>query len=136
MKIRDAITIIENANQGSDDLREIARGYEGNIYDVVGQPPNGLAADYDWRYEPDYPLDGFHEMTPENWRAWMQQEINDADTDGLDRDYLDIIETDIREPIVVVEVGNDAYIWDGYHRVGGSFVAHRTSIPAIVGTPK
>lgn len=46
-----------------------------------------------------------------------------------------ILQEPIQEPVVVaVEVNGRAYLWDGNHRVGGSLLTGRKTVPAIVGS--
>lgn len=135
-EFRREMRLDESWSPTPEALLAAARGYEGIIHDLQGPPPNGRAADYDWRYEPAYPLDRFREMTPERWRSYMRNEMQAAEDEDWARDYEDIVDNDIREPVIAVEIGGKAYLWDGFHRVGGSHLADRARIPAIIGTPK
>ena len=38
------------------------------------------------------------------------------------------------DPIVAVETRSEVVLWDGYHRVGASYVKESDTIPAVIGT--
>ena len=112
---------------------EEARFWEGANQDEK-------AADFDWSFDPALPLstmtgDGLR--TPEAWAAWMAEEIEAAADDERPGKYDEILEKDIQEPIVIhLDEAGKGRIWDGFHRTGGSHMAERRTIPAIVGRRK
>lgn len=116
------------------DLEDYARGYEGACTDIVGPPPNGRASDYEWRYEPNYPMAKFGSSS--EWSEWMREEIKMWAEEGQPDRYDDEVANPIREPVIAVEVDGKATLWDGNHRVGGSAIAARPTIPAVIGTAK
>ncbi|WP_097052765.1 hypothetical protein [Thalassospira xiamenensis] len=72
----------------------------------------------------------------EDWSEWFREEREMWAEEGRPDYYDDIVEKEIAEPVVIVEIGEKSYIWDGNHRVGGSLSIGRVTIPAIVGTVK
>lgn len=98
------------------------------------------AADFDWSFDQALPLstmtgDGLR--TPADWVAWMKGEIADFAADGYPHKYDEVLEEEIQEPIVIhLDENAEGRIWDGFHRTGGSHMAERQTIPAIVGRRK
>ena len=87
--------------------------------------------DYDWRYEPNYPISN---LNPEVDKVeWMKEEIEMWDEEGQPNRYDDEIKGPIHNPIIVVEINGVGEIVDGWHRTGGSAMAGRETIPAFVG---
>lgn len=116
-----------------DVMQEVAAG-------VVGDNSDGSPAYFDpyeghWHYDPAFPLDAFTWiMSPDKWRAWIAEEIEEFTTDlGHDRGYTAMQTEEIIEPIVVSLYQGKAHIWDGFHRIGVSFAKGATTIKAIVG---
>jgi len=73
----------------------------------------------------------------ECWRDWFEGEL-EIDRDEFDggRGWASLATEKVREPVIVTIEPGRVQIWDGWHRVGGTIVSGRTSIAAIVGTPR
>ncbi len=93
------------------------------------------AKDFEWRLDPNYPLSN---LNPEVDKVeWMKEEIEMWADEGEPNRYDDEIKGPIRDPIIVIEIENGVgEIIDGWHRTGGSALAGRTTIPAVVGVLK
>lgn len=90
--------------------------------------------EYEWRLEKAYPIAN---LNPEVDKvAWMKHEIEIWSSEGQPNRYDDEIAGPIREPIIVVEINGVGEIVDGWHRTGGSALAGRDTIPAVVGILK
>lgn len=121
------------------DLEEYAAGYESENYgDDRG------AEDFDWQFIPEFPLSEFLKpsanagtQSKEQWAEWFQKENEWSAADYGQPYWEHLADEEINEPIVVSY--NDEgkwHIWDGWHRTGASITTDRTTIPAVVGTPK
>jgi len=112
-------------------LVNMAIGYE----DHHGQS----AEKFYWRFEPEFELSRLCKPSPgdlltkEDWAKWFIEEQQSAAEDIRVGYYDDILAENIYEPIIIVSRLSGMFIWDGYHRVGGSCLANRCTIPAIVG---
>lgn len=108
----------------------IARGYEGAIYDIVGQFPNGKAKDYNWKLS-NIPAIKFKEMTPDEWKQWFKEELEFTPR-------YEMFKTPSDEELVAVTNGIDYFIWDGYHRIGAAYYYgyENYPLPTILGTQK
>jgi hypothetical protein len=120
----------------SQSLEQLADEWSGNTYsddEVMGGP----ASKYIWKEVPDWninrKIDG---LTPKRRTAWMRDEIQMWADEGDPERYDGMLGHDILEPVVAVEVDGEAYLWDGNHRVGAALMNGKTTVPAIVGTPK
>jgi hypothetical protein len=94
-----------------------------------GDPGYANTKSLAWEYDPAYPVEQLE--APD--AKWFHNEVKMAAEDGLNRDWDTMLDTPIREPIVVHENGGKGYIWDGYHRAGASVAKGAKTIPAIVG---
>lgn len=115
-----------------DDLAEYASSYMRGM--GASGHPDAIhhQDDYEWRYEPIYPIshlntEGF------DMGEWMLEEIDMWAEEGQPDRYESEINDPIREPIIVVEIDSKGEIIDGWHRVGGSVLGGRDTIPAVVG---
>lgn len=71
---------------------------------------------------------------PRQWTSWFHQECEMlAEEIGDASDWERLSVQEILEPVVVTVEADRVQIWDGWHRIGASFAAGRTTIPAIVG---
>ncbi|MBN3760890.1 hypothetical protein G3O01_08695 [Burkholderia sp. Ac-20365] len=86
-----------------------------------------------WRLIDDYPLALFGEAG--EWVRFFDSEVANWTADGDPNRFDDILTEAIREPVVALDSGGIRYVWDGNHRIGGSFKAGRLTIPAIIGVP-
>lgn len=111
-----------------EELLREAAGYQHDNHSP-GDPGYAEAAELEWVYDPAYPVSRLDAPDAE----WFANEVKMAAEDGLNRDWDTMVAEPIREPIVTHENGGTGYIWDGYHRAGGSVAAGRETIPAIVG---
>lgn len=102
----------------------------------TGHPAAGPASRFCWNLETSYPIDRIRDRTRTQWRVWMDREIRMWAREGDPERFDDELRNPIREPVVVVEMEGRAYVWDGNHRIGGSVVADRMVVPAIVGRPR
>lgn len=117
-----------------DDLAEYASGYMRGM--GASSHPDAIQHEskYDWRFEPNYPISN---LNPEvDFREWMLEEIEMWAEEGQPDRYEEEINSPIEEPIIVVEIDGVGQIIDGWHRTGGSVLAGRTTIPAVVGILK
>ena len=98
-----------------------------------GHVAAGPATRFSWREEPNFPIDriaGKHNIVQyfeRDQKAWAE--------DGDPGYYDDMLNEPIQEPVIVVQIGGLAYLWDGNHRIAASILTGRTTIPAYVGTP-
>jgi hypothetical protein len=91
------------------------------------------AVDYDWHFEPAYPV---VRICLSDWEEWWKEETEMWAEEGQPDRYADMLDRPIEEPIIVVDVGGKGYLWDGCHRTAAATVRHLPTLPAIVGTPK
>jgi len=92
-------------------------------------------------YEERYPLERLLGTAVFESRAaaaeWLGQEIRDLYADGFDfraQGYLALVREPIDEPIVLCD-GEEARLWDGFHRVAASLCKGAREIRAIVVRP-
>lgn len=101
-----------------------------------GHPAAGPASRFSWHFATSYPIARIQDRTDAEWRDWMLAEVRMWAEDG-DPDYWnDEIRNPTRDPVIVVEIDGRAHTWDGNHRIGGSVLSNRETVPAIVGVPK
>lgn len=94
--------------------------------------------------EPDAASWGVEVLTPAHFshvfesqeaaRQWIDNEIQMAREDGLERGWNVLLVEDIREEIYCLMVDEQAHIWDGWHRAAACVATNR-SIVAVVGRP-
>ena len=104
----------ENAMYGEDDL--------------MGRP----AAEYDWTTV-DFPISDI-ESAPEDWVAWMKEEIAMWVDEGQPDRFDDMFDQPIRDKVVLVVDAGRGFLWDGYHRTGASVMKGETTVRAVIGT--
>lgn len=115
------------------DLITLASMYSGAIFsdDVpMGRP----AADFDWAVV-DFPISDIEEA-PDDWSAWMRQEIADAAADGSPGRYGAMFDRPIQDEVVLVVFDGKGYLWDGYHRTGAEHMKGSLTVRAAAGTPR
>lgn len=131
--MRHFINIVSESYIPSD-LAHYASAYMNGM-GASGHPDACQHEDaYDWRYEADYPIGN---LNPSIDKAeWMKEEIEMWNDEGQPNRYDQEINEPIEEPITVVEIDGVGEIIDGWHRTGGSVLAGRSTIPAVVGILK
>jgi hypothetical protein len=110
------------------ELEQYTRGFSI----VVDGPPEASknAADYQWTYDPSYPVD---RISGGDWCEWMHDEIEMWREEGHPDRYDDMFDRPIEEPIIITEIDGVAYLWDGCHRTAASVTRGLATIPAVVG---
>lgn len=120
-------------------LREHARFWSDQF--PVGTPGFCDPSQASWSYVESFPLEAFlcEDMhSGMDWTTWFDDEAENFLLDGMDGivDTMESIVTGpIEQPVVALIKDGVAYLWDGNHRVGGSFKAGRSHISAVVGRP-
>ena len=121
------------------DIEEYAADYEED-----NNLENRGAHEYLWELVPQFPMAAFLKPSAEtsinsaqDWIEWFKQENDWSDVDAPEGRWGYLAqEAEIDEPVIVVyNPEGEWHIWDGWHRVGSSFVAGRKSVPAVVGKP-
>jgi hypothetical protein len=72
--------------------------------------------------------------TPEEARAWLDEEIRMEEEDGLHCGWRALLTEDIREETILLVRDGAAHVWDGWHRTAAS-VARGIPLKSIVGRP-
>jgi hypothetical protein len=97
-----------------------------------GHIATGPAERFAWKYVPEYPISKFG--TAKEWKEYFKGEL-----EGVDGQWEELLNEYVRDtsiaPVVVVQVNNQAYLWDGSHRVGAAATVGLKHIAAIVGYP-
>ncbi len=127
--------LLEDVGQWTSDA--LRRAPQGHSLVVAGPQEAMLSADrYSWSYDPTYPV---ARITPgaghrnDEWADWMREEIKMWTEEGQPDRYDSMFSEPIYDPVILVEINNTGYLWDGCHRTGASVIQHHKTIPAIVG---
>lgn len=114
-----------------EEIKSASFWYEPSYTEVYRYAPQSLS----WYYVEHYPLTKFG--SAEEWKAFFEQAQRErADECDPGQGYYDDLLDEIIEPVVIVDDGNQIDLWDGNHRIGGSFVAGRLTIKALIGIKK
>jgi len=97
-----------------------------------GEPGHCVPEDATW-VMCEYPLAMFGDAA--EWVKWFDSEVAMWAEDGDAHRFDDMLLEPIIEPIVGIERGAQAFVWDGNHRLGASFKRGLSHIKAIVGMP-
>jgi len=119
-----------------EELIQIASAFECACWD---KGPQSLPAKcFYWKEYPAILLEGFLHgelNTPQKWCEWFQEEklikLKELQNPNY---YTPLEQGEIIEPVIAIEKNSELYIWDGWHRVGSSFLTQRKTIPAIIGS--
>jgi len=119
------------------DAARYAAGFEDNS-------SVAKANEVDWEYDATFPLDMFINskstqwgtMNQKQWAEWYHREVKDFRQDQGHDIWGNLEHEEIEEPVVAVFTDDGWDLWDGWHRVGASIAAGRTTVPAVVGTLK
>ena len=106
-----------------------AESYQGMTH-AKGEPGYAEAKTLHWLEVSDYPISRLTDATDAGWFKDEQKMWAD---EGQPQRFDDMLDREIRDPIIVFDDGNGGYIWDGYHRVGATVTGGRKTIKAIVG---
>ena len=114
-------------------LRQEAAGWHGACH-MPGEPGYCNPNQATWRFEPAFELSKLQTPGGTSWAVWFQEEQLDAIAEGRGGLYDSMLTSPIEEAVILYERDGVAYIWDGWHRSGASFVKGAKTIMAIVGT--
>lgn len=110
----------------NDQIQKIARRWQGQFGDD-GHIAEGPASRFKWRYEANYPIARIADKR--EIRAYFERHREDGKPE-----YYDSFNKPISEPVVLVEIGNISYLWDGNHRIAACLLTDRHTVPAYVGS--
>jgi hypothetical protein len=124
----------EAEEQPAEVLREWARDHMNDCH-CQGEPGFCDPSQASWSVEV-VPAELFRGdfANAQAARAWLDEEIQMAEQDELPRDWKSLLTEPIRDEVFCLVCGNEAYIWDGYHRIA-ALIATGRPIRAIVGRP-
>lgn len=67
------------------------------------------------------------------YKEWFKNEVKDlSDIRGLEY-FDDMIDNDIRDPIILSYVNGKFFVWDGWHRLSAAIISGQKTIPVILG---
>lgn len=68
------------------------------------------------------------------FKSWFENEIESL-SDIRGEDYFeDMLDNEIRDPVIISYVDNKYAVWDGWHRIAAAIVSRKKYIPVILGT--
>src|SRR5688572_4206385 len=94
------------------DYTDYATGYQEACW-TKGEAGYAKAKDLEWYIVDTYPISRIFDAPD---KEWFEQEQKFASEDGRHGQYNDLLEEEIREPIILFDNGIHGYIWDGWHR--------------------
>jgi len=121
-------------NYSQEQMIDIASMYQydnDDGSDLFFEPQDGV-----WTYHTAYPLCELINIMPggaDAWREWFVNETAIFLKEGL-RDYRELLNKPVTDPVVLAVKDKQVAIWDGYHRIAASIINNRP-LPAIVGQP-
>lgn len=126
---RDDILLEDEWEWTPDNIRREVHSHYGLV--VFGPSNADLSPDhYDWSFVQNYPVS---KISGDAWGDWMKDEIKMWTEEGQPDRYDSMFVEPISDPVVLVEINDVGYLWDGCHRTGAVTMQNIKSIPALVG---